>query len=367
MRFVPTAPEPLRPAVAAGMAVRLVQVRALGVAATVVAGLAFAVLVPDAASAAVLVLVVLAIAIDAIGGLAFQLALAFGRTTAWSVRLPLRQALLFAGAVAGYALAGVEGAVASLPITALASASIGIGPALPALRAMRERVAPPPHAFRFGLQTALAVLLRIVRLRGTPLAVAIVAGSAAETASAALAIGAATAIGGTVLQVFAIQLPDLVVRGAAPGPALARVRVLGWRALAGTTIVALAGVSTLELTVPLAFGEGFAHARLPLALALAYTVLVPAGAVAAQQAALEMRTAQGLTATAWGTVAFALLVVPLVATAGAAGGVGALLAASAVSAVAARLLLPEGLDRGLLAASLCAAGAVTVLALVLHG
>jgi O-antigen/teichoic acid export membrane protein len=366
VRFVPAAAVARRPAVAAGMAVRLLQVRLVGVAVIALAGVAFAVLAPDATSHVVVAFVVLAIAIDAIVGLMFQLALAFGRTAAWSARMPLRQAMLLVGALAGYAVAGVEGAVAAIPVTALAAATIGVRPALPALRAARERIAPPAAAFRFGVQTALALLLRLVRLRGMPLAVAIVAGSALETANAAIAVGVATAIAATVVQVFEIQLPKLVEPDMGSTRALASARLLGWRALAATTAVAVIGIATIGLTLPLAFGERFGDAGLPIALAFAYPVLMPIASVAAQYAAIELRTAESLAATALGTLAFGMAIVPLVRAYGAAGGVAALLIGSAASAIAARRLLPGIVDRGLLAASLGAAAAVTALALALH-
>jgi O-antigen/teichoic acid export membrane protein len=198
------------------------------------------------------------------------------------------------------------------------------------------------------------------------LAVAVLAGSAAETGYAALAVGIALGVTYAILQSFTVSLPRLTHDATSDGEdgfaaAEATLRRLAGGLLAGIAPAAAIVALALPTLVPAVFGEDYRDAAAAFAPALAMVVLAPLNALAVQVSALRLRPLASLASGLAAAVAFVVVALVAVPAWGAAGGTAAALAAAAASAGASILLLPGAVGARLALGSL--GGAVVVLAL----
>jgi O-antigen/teichoic acid export membrane protein len=366
-RFVPAARPSERGALARALLVRLARWRGLALGATLVGAAALVATTPSTFPPVIALLVAVALVLDVAATLAFQTALALGRTTAWSFRYGTQNGVLVAAALPGYALAGVDGAVAAVAVAA--GAVLAWSAALVARPLLRATggASPPEGALRFGAVMAVGNAFLQITHRGAIVAVAVLAGSSLQTGFSALAVGVALAGTYVVWQLFTVQLPGLVVATRdKPDVSLAErsLRRLGSTALAGALVVALAGVCLLEWAVPVVFGEGFEGAQIAAALALAVLPLAPLTAIATQAAALRLRPGLLALTTGLGLLAFAVMAGLAVPAWEAAGGSVALLTGIGVTAVASARAFPGALGWRLVAAALSGSALVLGLALV---
>ncbi|HEY3020476.1 MAG TPA: hypothetical protein VGJ32_09805, partial [Solirubrobacteraceae bacterium] len=362
-RFVPAAPPDQRPAVARALGARLGRWRLVQVGSiAVVAGVLVAV-VPERFDALVTGLVVAALALDVAATLAFQVALGFGRAGVWSARFPLQNTLLLGAVLGLYAVAGRAGSVAGIAVAsagALAfAASVVAGP----LRRAAPGAPLPAGALRFGLLGGASVALVLLQQRGGVVAVALLGGTSAEAGYAALALGVAIAGTAVVWQLFAVQLPGLIERGATGlGEAERAARRLAWQSLAVLLPGALLAAALLTPGIRLVLGDRFLAAHDAFAAALAVLPLAPLTGLATQASALRLRPELRLWATAAGASVFLVTVAVAVPLLDAAAAPAALLTGSAVTVIVAARLLGAAPERNLTAVALAGVVAVLVVA-----
>ena len=209
-RFIPAVSPGEREAVARALVVRLARWRVAGLCAIVICAIALAATAPSTFPPEIVVWAVAALVFDVGATLTFHAALALQHTTAWSFRFGVQNTITVAASLAGYSVAGVEGAVAGL---AVASGTVFAWGALLVRRPLvwaRTGASLPPGALRFGAVQAVGNLLEQLTHRGAVVAVAILAGSSVETGFAALAVGVAMAGTYVIWQLFTVQLPGLV-------------------------------------------------------------------------------------------------------------------------------------------------------------
>ncbi|HEY8544776.1 MAG TPA: hypothetical protein VIL36_07000 [Acidimicrobiales bacterium] len=361
-RYVPTAPEPDRVALARALGGRLARGRALQLAALVpVAGVAVAV-DPDAFPPATTALVLVALAASVAAGLALQVPLGLGRTVPWALRYPLQNAVLVAAVLVLHPLAGDTGAVVAILVSALAALAFAAVVAGPVLAARVDPVPIPAGAVRFGrLQAGGAALVQAAH-RGGVVAVAVLGGSAAETGYAALAIGIALGATYAVLQAFTVALPHLSDAGRAgaagdPEAVLGRLAdVLLLALVPGSLVAAL----LLDTAVPAVFGDDFRAATAAFGPALALVVLAPLSSLLVQVAALRFRPGVALANGVAAAATFLVVAALAVPRWEAAGATAAGAAATAAGALVSLRLLPGAARPRTIAASL--AGAALVMA-----
>lgn len=360
-RFVPAVAPARRAAVARAIGTRLAVGRVAQVAllAAVAAGLATA--APATFPPLHVAIVVAALAVNVAAALALQVGLGLGRTTAWSMRWGLHNAILVAAALPLYAAFGATGAIAALVPAGAAALILGVSAVAGPLRGAPRGAPLPPGTVRFGaLQAASGVITQAVH-RGGVVAVAVVAGSSVETGYAALAVGIGLAGFYVVSQAFIVSLPGRVAEARARGVAVeAPVRRLAWTALAALVPVAACGAALADPALELTLGAGFPGAAESLTPALAFLVLAPLNGVATQAAALRLRPEATLWGALAGLAAFFVVAVLTVGAIGAPGAVTATLAGTAVAPMVMAARLPGATGRGLIPASL--AGVVVVLA-----
>lgn len=365
-RFVPAVSPGERGPLARALFVRLARWRGLALGGAILVAATLTVASPSTVPGVIALLIAAALVFDVAATLAFQAALALGRTTAWSFRFAIQNAVVIAAALVGHAVAGVEGAVAGVAVgsaAAFAWSAALVG--RPLLRAAGG--APlPPAAVRFGAMQAVANTFVQITHRGAIMAVAVLAGSSVQTGFSALAVGLALAGTYAVWQLFTVQLPGLVdATRDEPDVSLAdrSLRRLAAISLAGALVLALLGVALLQWAVPIVFGERFEGAQQGAAVALAVLPFAPLTAIVTQTAALRLRPGLRAWATGAGLLAFATTAALTVPAWGATGGSAALLAGTVVTVLASAVAFPAAVGGRLLAAAL--AGSATVLGLAL--
>ena len=116
-RFVPAAPAAERNALALALALRIARFRALMLAGrNRVGGCSLSIVVPDRFPTEAALFVSMVLVLDVAATLIYQVALALGHPRLWSFRFPLQNTLLVVAALALYATAGVNGAIAAVAI-----------------------------------------------------------------------------------------------------------------------------------------------------------------------------------------------------------------------------------------------------------
>jgi O-antigen/teichoic acid export membrane protein len=354
-RFIPAVSSGEREAVARALVARLARWRGVVLCAMVICAITLAAAAPSTFPPVIVLLAAAALMLDVGATLAFQAMLALQRTTAWSFRWGVQNAITVAATLAGYGIAGVEGAVAGL---AVASGTVFAWGALLVRRPLakaRSGALLPPGALRFGAVQAVGNLFEQVTHRGAVVVVAILAGSTVETGFAALAVGIAMAGTYVIWTLFTAQLPGLVAATRDdPDASLAErsLQHLGVLSLGGAFALAVAGVCLIPVVAPVLFGDEFAGAEPAMAIALAMLPLAPLTAITTQTAALRLRPGLRVCATGAGMSAFAVTAALAVPHWEAAGGTLAMLTGIAVSVLVSRLMFPEVIDRRLLAAGL---------------
>ncbi len=261
-RYVPTAPDTARPALARALTLRLARNRRVPFALLGVAGAVLSAVAPDRFPPLAVACVLVALVLNVAATLALQADLGLGRAVGWSARYPVQNAVLVAAVLALHPLAGVDGAVVAVAVAGAA------GFALAAAATARVWTSAPPGpvalpegAARFGLVQAASGALTQITQRGAVVAVAVLA-TAREAGFAAVAVGVALAATYAVAQVFTVTLPGLTARhegsggtaAALAGPATSAAvaaamlpGAAGWRLLAlsvaGTAAVAGCGLA----------------------------------------------------------------------------------------------------------------------------
>lgn len=360
-RLVGAEPPERRAALARALAARAARWRGGWAAAVVLVALALVLADPDRFGPGVVALVVLALALDIAATLAFQVALALGRTRAWSFRYGVQNALLVAFAVALHPPLGGEGALAAIPISVGLVLAAGLAAVQRPLRAAEAGADVPEIATRFAVLQGVAGTLFQVTHRGGIVAVALLAGSAVETGYASLAVGVATALVYVPWQLFTISLPRLAA--GAPARAERELRRLAWRSVLAVGPLAVAVAALAGLLLPTLVDTEFAAAQAALVPAAAAGPLAVLTGWAGTVAALELRLAERVWMAAAGAAAF-VLALPLVPAYGSVGAALALLAGTAASAAVAVARLPAVRDPAVVAACAGFSGA-TLLAGVL--
>ncbi len=322
-----------RRAAARALALRVARTRGLLLAGLVVAAALVAMLAPGQLRTTHVVLVGVAAVLGSAATLLAQLALGLQRTTAWSLRYPLENAVIVGAALVLYARAGLGGALAAIALGAAAALALGAASARPALRGAARGAALPAGALRFArLQAAGGTLTQVVH-RGAAPACALAGAGAVATGHAAIAASVALAITYVVLQAVLAALPAASRafasdRHGAEAMLRRTAQLCAVAVLPGCALLALAAQPLLVA----ALGEGFRDAAPVLRVALAAAALAPLWVLGTQLAALRGRADAVLAGAGAGALTFV-----------------------AVAALA----LPGGAARGALVAMLAGVGVAT--------
>jgi O-antigen/teichoic acid export membrane protein len=396
-RYVPAADPAERAATAYALTRRLARNRTAALAGLTVLGVLLVLLDPARFPPLPTALVLLALGLNVLTTLVLQADLGLGRAGPWCARYPVQNAVLIAAVLALHPAAGVTGAVLAIALAGAAGAALAVAVVAPRLRAGLPRTGGlPAGALRFSWLQAGGGALTQLAQRGGVIAVALLAGSAAQTGYAALAIGISLAATYAVGQLFTVVLPVLAQRrpdgpehaGPArsagrpssplpargvlldparpaenlPGdPSEAALRRLAGLLVAGLVPLMIISVLLVGPAVPLVFGPSYAGATDAFGPALAAVVLAPVNALAVQAAALRLRPEVTLRAASLGVVAFLLVTAALVPGGGAVGATAAALAGAATTAAASIRLLPGAVGGRLVAGSFVGAAAVGLL------
>ena len=205
-RFVPAAPVDERVALARAIGARLARGRAVQLAAIAAATAVAVIAAPGQFPPLDVALVLAALALNVGTTLALQVTLGLGRAGPWSLRYPLQNAVLIVAVLVLEPVAGDTGAIAAILISAVVGFTFAGVVVAPTLRGVVPPVEVPPGAIRFGaFQAAGAAFVQFSQRAGV-LAVAVLAGSAAETGYTALAVGITLGATYAILQAFTVSL-----------------------------------------------------------------------------------------------------------------------------------------------------------------
>ena len=321
--------------VARALALRVGRTRLLLLVALAAATAVAAALAPGDVGALPIALVAAAALLGAAASLLSQLALGLERTAAWSLRYPLENGVIVAGALVLYPAAGLDGAIAAIALGAAAALALGAASTWPALRDARAGAALPDGTLRFARVQAAGGALTQVAHRGAAPACALAGAGAVATGHAAIAAGAALAITYAVLQTLLVALPG-AVRADAHDRAGAEAVLRRTAALCAAVVVpvcALVAVAA-EPLLAAALGDGFRGAADALRIALAAAALAPLWALGNQLAALRGRPGASLAGAGAGAAAFVAVTLVALPSGGAAGAAGAMLAGVAAATAA---------------------------------
>ncbi len=306
--------------VARALAFRLGAVRGALLVALAVAAAAGVVAAPGRVSAGHVALVLVAAVLGTAATLLSQLALGLERTGVWSLRYPLENGVIVAGAVVLYPVAGLGGAIAAIALGAAAALALGVltvggdvrgsagagtsGEAVDGATTRRL----PAGVLRFARLQALGGALTQAVHRGAAPACALLGVEAAATGHAAIAAGAALAITYAVTQTTLVALPG-AARAFAGDAAGAEASLRRVAALAALVAVPCCGALALAAEPLLAagLGEEFRDAAPALRIALAAAALAPLWALSTQLAALRARPEAVLAGAAGGAATFVVV------------------------------------------------------------
>jgi O-antigen/teichoic acid export membrane protein len=365
-RFVPTAPEYDRPALARALAARTARWRGglLALAGVVVAVIAAArpgtlPLVPTA-------LVLSALCVDAAATVLLQMTFALQRVVAWSLRYPLQNLTLVVGVLVLGTTLGEAGILAAILLSTLAALAVGIaatrrmGPAAP--RWCRPL---PDGVTRFATLQGLGSGAMVLGQRGGILAVALLGSATDETGFAALAIGISLALCFAGVQPFVAELPRLVELSASDSERAEReVRRLGWIALGALGLAAILTAAVGDQILRLAGGHAYEGAQDALVVALAAVPFAAALGVLTVTSALRLRIEARLLSLGAGLVATVVGSLLLVPHHAAVGGAAAFTAGAIATGMVACALLPTGVRPSFVAACALAACVVVCVGVV---
>ena len=347
---------PVRRDVARALAFRLGAARGALLGALTVVAVAGVAAAPGRVSAGHAALVLAAAVLGTGATLLSQLALGLERTAAWSLRYPLENGVIVAGALVLYPIAGLGGAIAAIALGAAASLALGVlmvgqdvlgsagaatggedargadgaaggadvrGSAGAAMGGEGARGAAgaamggeavggtrglPAGVVRFARLQALGGALTQAVHRGAAPACALLGVGAAATGHAAIAAGAALAITYAVTQTTLVALPG-AARAFAGDEAGAEGSLRRVAALAALVVVPCCAALALvaEPLLAAGLGEEFRDAAPALRIALAAAALAPLWALSTQLAVLRGRPEAVLAGAAGGASMFAVV------------------------------------------------------------
>jgi O-antigen/teichoic acid export membrane protein len=345
---------------------RLVQAALLGVLGTLLS-----VTLPDRFPPVFTVIVVLALAVDLMATLCFQIALGLGRTRLWSFRYAVQNSttlvatLLLTAAFGGSAAVGglLTGSAAAL----LLGAFFVIRPLLRARRAEpgNEQRTLSPEITRFRTFKGLSNLLTQLAHRSGVILVAIVSGSRVETGYAGLATGAGLTATYAIWQTFTVQLPAHSAQTTRDHLRVEEVlRRYAQRLQLVAVVLALGVAAILTPVFSLLFGDRFLGARDAFAPAIALIPLAPMTALGSQIATLRLRPDIEARATGLGAVIFFAVALTAIPFWGAGGATSALLASSVATVGALAVGLQRAISLRMIAVGLMTVAAVLAIRVV---
>jgi O-antigen/teichoic acid export membrane protein len=317
-----------RRAVARSLVRRLGAARGALVLVLAVAAGGGTLIAPGRVSGIQVALVLMAAVLGSAATLLSQLALGLQHTAAWSLRYPLENGVIVAGALALYPIAGLDGAIAAVALGAGAALALGLAGALRELRgggATAERL--PDGVLRFArVQAGGSALTQVVH-RGAAPACALLGAGAAATGHAAIAAGAALAITYAAMQTTLVALPG-AARAFADDRERAEAALRRVAGLAAAVVVPSCALLALAAEPLLAagLGDGFRGAAQPLRIALVAAALAPLWALSTQLAALREQPEAVLVGAACGAAAFALVAAVALPGGGASAAAAAMVA-----------------------------------------
>ena len=188
-RFVPAAPAAERNALALALALRIARFRALMLAAAIALVVALSIVVPDRFPTEAALFVSMALVLDVAATLIYQVALALGHPRLWSFRFPLQNTLLVVAALALYATAGVNGAIAAVAIASGGTLLVGVPMVARQLRPTKPLPLLPLGALRFGILQGISGIFVQITLRGDVPLVLLLTGDKTEAGFAAFVPG----------------------------------------------------------------------------------------------------------------------------------------------------------------------------------
>lgn len=363
-RFVAAAPPGERAGLARALALRAVRWRAAALALLAAVTVVLVILMPDRFPQTQTLIVLVAVVLDSAATLTFQIALGLDRPVLWSFRYPVQNVVLVASVPPLYALAGTNGALTAIVLSAAIAFVLGVTAIWGHLTGPMSAV--PAEASRFAVLQACNGLLVQLLHRGGVVAVALFAGSRIETGYTALAMGVGLALTYAVWQVFVVVLPRLAGMAAddmhAAGALLTRLAGRVVTVLLPATVVAAAFAGPM---LKLLAGGQFAPAQNALAWALATVPLSALTGAVSAAATIRLCPGTRLWTTAAGAAVFATAVAILVPRFGATGATAALLAGTMASVLAGTVLFADLIDWRLVAATIGASALVLAIGLVL--
>ncbi len=358
-RFVAAAPPDERAALARALALRALRWRAVGVALGAAAAVVLVEVDPEQFAPFATAMVLTAVLLDAPATVAFQSALALGRIGAWSARYPLQNLVLVGGVVALYVLAGLNGALAAIPLSCAVTLIVGLVLCAKPLVRAPARAPIPRDVSRFALLHSSSNVLLVLQHRGPVVVAALLASSATQTGYAGLAAGVAVAATYAVWQLFTVTLPRFAA--SAESDPLAVVHAL--RRVTGLLLLVVApaavvGVALVGRLLGPLFGSDFEGAKDAFVPALAIVPLAPLTGAVASVAAIRLRPGARLLTMIAGATTFAVVAAALVPSHDAVGATIALLAATAASTIASVAYFHDVLDVRLVAGAFAGVAAV---------
>lgn len=261
-----------------------------------------------------------------------QLALGLERRAAWSLRYPLENGVIVAGALVLYPVAGIDGAIAAIALGAAAALVLALKSAWPELHGARSTTALPQGALRFARVQACSGALTQAVHRGAAPACALLGATGVATGHAAIATGAALAITYAVLQTMLVALPA-AARAWEHDRAAAEAALRRVAALCAAVVVPSCALLALsaEPLLGLALGDDFRAAAEALRIALVAAALAPLWALATLLGALRERPDAVLAGAALGAASFAWVAIFTLPGAAASGAAAAMLAGVAAA------------------------------------
>ncbi len=364
-RFVPAASPEDRLPLARALSLRLLRVRAAQLALVAFGAAVLVALVPDRFPPLLSLLVVLAIVLDVVATLGYQILLSLGHTRMWSLRFPFQNTVLCVAVIVLYEGIGATGALLAIVVSTAAALAVSAFATMRALRGRLARVRLPEGALRFGTIQAVGGLFVVVSQRGPVVVVALITHSGAEAGYVALATGVTLALTFVVWQVFAVELPRLsALVEHAPADASASSVRLATRATLVLIPVAALCVVAVDRVLPAVLGSAYEGAATAFGPALAVLPLVAVGSLVGQVSALRLRPVARAVSTGLGMLTFLAVAAVAVPRYEAVGGTLAFLAGTAVATLAGAVAFPHAVSTRLAATALGGSALILVLAWV---
>jgi O-antigen/teichoic acid export membrane protein len=338
-RFIASAPPERRVHTAYLLGVDVAKRRLVQIAAVAVCGILLAVALPGRFPPAFVAIVVLALAIDLLATLCFQIALGLGGTTLWSFRYAIQNATILVSTLLLTAAFGAKAAVAGLLVGSVVALAIGVAAVFRPLAAAgtdknRPEARLSADMSRFRTLKGLSNVLTQLAHRSGVILVAIIAGSRVQTGYAGLAIGASLTATYAIWQVFVVQLPAHSEQTARNQESVeVGLQRFARRAEFVSVALALVAAAILSPAVSLLLGDRFSGARSAFVFGIALVPLAPLTALGSQVATLRLRPEVEARAAAFGAAVFFVASLAAIPFWGATGAAAALLLSAVATVV----------------------------------